>query len=151
MAATEPQVTQAQSQLIKDIFAQFAPILADVTLTPEKLREALKPYVDPAVLAREMREREMNRKQFLENQKITLEIQARCPHKDKNERWAINVQHNFPDHQPRGICPLCFIQIEPAHWVIPGAGFDGGNGLGQPYVVQEHPLYHVVRFLESQA
>lgn len=146
-----PEVTQSQAQLIKEMFAQFAPILQDMALTPEKLKEALKPYVDPAALAREMREREMNRKQFLENRKITAEMQARCPHKDKNERWAINLQHNFPDRQSRGICPLCHDLIEPAHWVIPGPGFDGGNGPGEPYVAAEHPLYHVVRFLESQS
>jgi hypothetical protein len=144
MATPEQTVPMSQVQsIIKDLFAQIAPILQDVALTPDKLREALKPYVDPAALAREMRERENNRKQFLENRKITLEIQERCPHKDKNERWAINLQHNFPDHMARGICPLCFILIEPAHWEI--------KATGEAYIVPEHKLYHIVKFLESQA
>lgn len=140
---TEERVEQSQADLIKAIFAQIAPILADVALTEDKLRAALKPYVDPAVVARELRERETNRKQFLENRKITLEIQQHCPHKDKNERWAINLQHNFPDHMTRGICPLCFIQIEPAHWEI--------KADGTAFIVEEHPLYHVIRFLDSQS
>lgn len=146
-----PEVTQSQATLVKDIFAHLAPILQDMALTPEKLQAALKPYVDPAVVARELREREINRQQFLENQKITKEMQDNCPHKDKNERWSVNVTHNFPDRQPRGECPLCFLLIHPAQWVIPGPGFDGGNGKGVPYIEKEHPLYHVVRFLESRA
>jgi hypothetical protein len=142
---------QENADLVKDIFASLAPILQNIALTPDKLREALKPYVDPAALAREMREREMNRKQFLENLRITKQIQENCPHKDKNERWAINLQHNMPNRMAIGICPLCFVCIEPAHWMIPGPGYDGGNGIGEPYIVPEHPLYHVVRYLESQA
>jgi hypothetical protein len=35
--------------------------------------------------------------------------------------------------------------------VIPGAGFDGGNGSGQPYIVPEDKLYYIVRQLESMA
>src|ERR1035438_7709122 len=97
----QEQVSAANAQLVKDLFAgfaaQLAPILSDVALTPAKLKEALKPYVDPAALARELRERENNRKQFLENIKITAEIQAACPHKDKNERWAVGVVHNHPE------------------------------------------------------
>lgn len=147
----EPQVSQSQSQLIKDIFANIAPLLADISLTPDKLREALKPYVDPAAVARELRERQQMREQFLEATAQQKAMQDACPHKDRNEKWAINLTHNFPDHMPRGTCPICQSFIEPAHWEIPGSGFDGGNGKGVPYVVKEHPLYHVVKFLESQS
>lgn len=140
-----------QDSTIKDLMATFLLAAEKMSLTPEKLREALKPYEDPAVLAREKRERAANRAQFLEGLEITKQRQASCPHKDKNERWALSLVHNFPDRSARATCPLCEIWIYPAHWVIPGAGFDGGNGLGQPYVVPEHPLYHVVRFLESNA
>jgi hypothetical protein len=149
-----PLDKEQQSQvreIIKEVFTGFAPILKDIALTPDKIREATKPYVDPAAIARELREREISRQQFNEARKITKAMQEACPHKDKNEKWAINLQHNFPDHQPRGICPHCNYCIEPAHWVIPGAGFDGGNGAGQPYIVSEDKLYYIVRQLESMA
>lgn len=138
-------------EIIKEVFSGFAPVLEKIALTPEKLREANKPYEDPAAIARELRERQQLREQENERLRNDKARQEACPHKDKNEKWAINLQHNYPDHQPRGLCPLCGICIEPAHWVIPGAGFDGGNGLGKPYIVPEDKLYHIVRYLESQA
>lgn len=143
--------TPENAQLIKDIFAGLAPILSNIALTPDKLKEALKPYIDPQVLARELREREANRKQFAEDRKITAARQQQCPHKDGNEKWSLCLTHNYPDHQVRATCPLCGIWIEPAHWVIPGPQFDGGNGMGEPYVVPEDPLYHVVRYIAAKS
>jgi hypothetical protein len=149
----QEQVSAANAQLVKDLFAgfaaQLAPILSDVALTPAKLKEALKPYVDPAALARDLRERKLIHEQALaviEGDKRRWEA---CPHKDKNERTALCLVHNHPDRQPRAICPLCRVWIEPAHWEIPGPQFDGGNGMGEPYIVPAHPLYHLVRGLES--
>jgi len=149
--ALDNQQKNEVRDIIKEVFAGLAPILEKVALTPEKIREANKPYIDPAAIARELRERQQLREQENERLRNTRAIQQACPHKDRNEKWAISLQHNFPDHQPRGLCPLCGVCIEPAHWVIPGAGFDGGNGMGKPYIVPEDPLYHIVRMLESMA
>lgn len=142
-------MTQAQSSDVKDVLAAILPMIERIALTPEKLREALKPYEDPALVARELRERERSRKQFKADMEMTKARQNACPHKDKNEKWAINVTHNFPDRNPRGVCPLCQAVIYPAHWQI-GAPSDEHPD-GRPFIIEEHPLYHIVRFLESQS
>lgn len=136
---------------IASVMEQFAPLLKDIALTPEKLREANKPYVDPANVARELRLKEQQREQDKDKRANLAAQQANCTHKDDNEKWAFNLTHNFPDHMPRGECPLCFLYVEPAHWVIPGPGFDGGNGVGQPYITPAHPLYSVISLLESKS
>ena len=144
LSARESRLVQ---DAIKGVFEQLAPVLQSIALTPEKIREANKPYVDPAAIARELREREKTRKDTEEGRARTRAQQENCPHLDKNGKWAINLQHNFPDHKPRGMCPLCFIYIEPAHWDLhpPTPEFPDG----EPYVIPEHRLYHIVRTLES--
>jgi hypothetical protein len=147
------ELDQSQSRLIKEIFAQLAPILQNTNIPPDRLveamREAQKPYVDPAQIARNLRERAESQRQFKEQLLITQQMQDQCPHLDAQEKTTIRLQHNFPDRSPRGICVLCHGLIEPARWVIPGAGFDGGNGLGVPYIEPEHRLYFKVRQIQS--
>lgn len=49
--------------------------------------------------------------------------QQGCGHRTQDDRdWAIGLQHNFPDMQPRGICLRCNFVIHPKHWVdwVPG-------------------------------
>ena len=134
---------------MKDLVAALREMVPALALTPEKLREALKPYEDPAMVAREKRSRDQNRRQFIEDMKATAARQASCSHKDKNQRWAITLTHNFPDRMPRGLCPLCHLYIQPKHWEFraPTDQFPDG----EPYIIDQHPMYHVVLELESMA
>jgi hypothetical protein len=141
--------SEVNAGTMKEVLAGMLPLIKEFALTPEKLREAMKPYQDPALIAREKRERERNRRQFLEGLERTKAIQKACPHKDKNEKWALSLTHNFPDRMPRGVCPLCQAVIYPAHWEI--AAPDDEHPDGRPFIIPEHELYHVVRFLESTA
>jgi len=130
--------------MIKDIFAEFAPVFKDLAVTPEKLREANRPYVAPEVIARQQREQADWRAQEEQNQKTREQLQKNCTHKDEQGRWAIRLQHNFHDLAPRGVCPHCLINIWPAH-------FDHRpiKGKDTAVLVKEHPLYHIVRELEA--
>lgn len=147
----------AVQQAMAAIFANLGPVLERISLTPEKLRESMKPYVDPASIARELRERQQMREQDALNRKMLVERQANCSHKDKNEKWAIQLTHNFPDHAARGTCPLCMIWIHPAEWRIGTQEthpYDPVANTGRrdhAYIEPEHPLYKIVRQLESMS
>jgi hypothetical protein len=133
-------------EVVKELFKEMAPIFKDIALTPEKLREANKPYEDPAKIARELREQQKWREQETEKTKQMAARQANCSHMDKNMKWAIRLQHNFHDNMPRGICPLCELLIYPAHW-----DFRPENGKDKAFIIKEHPLYHIVRQIESMS
>jgi hypothetical protein len=142
-------MAQSEASAMQDLVATLKEVLPSLALTPDKIKEALKPYVDPALEAREKRSRAQNRQQFIELMKAKLERQNACAHKDKNQRWAICLQHNFPDRAPRGICPLCELYIQPRHWDFKAP--DEKHPEGEPFIVPEHPLYHVVKELESMS
>lgn len=133
---------------VSGVFTQIAPVLQSIALTPEKLQAAMKPYEDPAKVARELRERQQMKEQDAEARRNTALRQKNCPHQDKNGNWAIDLVHNFPDHQPRGVCPLCHVWIHPQEWRIEAP--DAANPKGHAKIVPEHPLYQVVRLLEAQ-
>jgi hypothetical protein len=72
--------------------------------------------------------------------------QRGCKHRACGDNdWAIGLQHNFPDMQPRGICYLCNFVIQPRHWVdwIPGHP-------GAMTVVTASMLYPVVTAIERR-
>lgn len=75
--------------------------------------------------------------EWAENRK---RFQRACPHQDSKGRWVFNIVHNFPDSLPRGLCPLCVSLIQPRH--------EESGGPNQTIIVEEHPLYPVVRWME---
>src|SRR6267142_204511 len=51
------QITSAAvKEAVEGVFRNLGPLLEKLAITPEKLREANKPYVDPAKIARQARE-----------------------------------------------------------------------------------------------
>ena len=149
MPAERPESETKLQEIIKStvesIFTQLAPTLKSMQVTPEVMaaavREATKPYEDPARIARELRERKQSHEQWIVDQKNLLYQQSSCPHTHRGDgKNAIQLQHNYPDNMVRGICPLCGIYIEPAHWEY--------NAQGKPEIVKEHLLYYRVRQLE---
>ena len=151
-ARIDSAVNAAVKSAISGVFESLGPVLEKIALTPEKLRESMKPYVDPATIAREIRERQHMKEQDAENR---LKIEARqknCSHKDGNEKWSLSLVHNFPDRNPRGVCPICNIFIHPAEWRIAAPGDPRYHARKDHcYIEPEHPLYGIVRGLESRS
>jgi len=153
-AATEKTTFSAEevraliTETTKSIFEQFGPVLQSIALTPEKLREAQKPYVDPMELARRLHEREEFQESEREQAELTRQRQANCSHKDENGDWSINLQHNFHDNMPRGLCPLCGLLIAPLHWDYRPHMLPDGKIKSEAFVVPAHPLYYLVQQLE---
>lgn len=142
-------LTKEQQALIDSntaaIFKNLAPLLEKMAVTPDAMaaavREANKPYVDPAEIARNLREVQISRKQQEESRQIMKQIQENCPHKHKDGQNALNLQHNFPDTYARGLCPLCQVVISPAHMEIAADGTS--------FTIPAHPKYFMVIEKES--
>jgi hypothetical protein len=124
-------------------------MLKDMALTTEKIREANKPYVNPDVVARNKRETEKSKADEKELRAMDAARKAACPHMDQNQRSSIRLIHNYPDRQPRGICPICHDIIFPRHWEILAP--DAENPKGKAVLVDAHPHYRTVELLEAQS
>jgi len=150
MAAADVKglVAAAVKEAVAGVFSQLGPLLESMAITPEKLREANKPYKDPAVIARELREMLIWKEDEAEARRQTEERQNACPHIDNNGRSSVQLVHNFPDRQPRGICAKCHAYIHPREWRI-GAP-DAKHPRGVPFLVEPHRHYQIVMQLESQ-
>lgn len=144
-AATNAAVKEA----ISGVFSQLGPLLESLAITPEKLREANKPYKDPAVIARELREMLLWKEDEAEARRILAARQDACQHIDDNNRSTIRLDHNWPDRQPRGFCMHCHAYIHPREWRI-GAP-DAKHPRGVPYLVEPHKNYSTVMLLESHS
>jgi hypothetical protein len=165
MAVVNASTNSAVSEAVKAVFASLAPMLKEMTLTPDKLREALKPYQDPAKIARELRETMQSKENEAENRRLERARRDACLHQDGNGKSAICLIHNYPDHQPRGICPICQDLIHPKEWRIaasveeaikqspPGTPERGSvdSHRGKAYIVPAHRDYRTVMAIESHS
>jgi hypothetical protein len=139
-------VTAATASAVKEAIAGMAGMMEhtvrELALTPEKIREANKPYKDPAVELREIREKIKFKKEEIQNEKNKRIMREKCTHKYKNGIAAVAVVRNFPDRQPRGICMLCHDWFFPREWRIgmPTEAEPDGTAL----VVDAHPKYQLV-------
>jgi hypothetical protein len=142
-------ISAAIKEAVSGVFASLGPILKDMALTPEKIRDATKPYVDPDVVARNKRETEKSKADEKELRAMDAARKAACPHMDQNQRSSIRLIHNYPDRQPRGICPICHDLITPREWRIGPPNAE--NPKGQAVLVDAHKDYCTVEILESQS
>jgi len=142
-------VAAAVKEAVSGVFLQLGPLLESISMTPEKIREANKPYKDPAVIARELREMMIWKEDEAEQRRLTRARQDACLHQDANGRSSISLIHNFPDRQPRGVCMKCHDYIHPREWRI-GAP-DAKHPRGVPFLVEPHKNYAVVMALESHS
>jgi len=133
-----------RAELVKDVLESLGPLLAQISMTPEKMamliQEMKKPYVDPAVEARKLRERKEMAADIAAGLVMRREAQDRCPHRDKNGEKLALVE-NHPDGRPRGVCMACQKWIQPKHWEI-AAG-------GQPVLIDADPEYERVLVLQD--
>jgi hypothetical protein len=155
--AVNAMISAAVSEAVKSVFASLQPHLSAMALSPEKLaiaiKEANRPVITPEAMAlklREERESLKSREDEQEVRKQTAARQASCSHQDRAQHEAISLIHNWPDHMPRGICPLCHILIEPACWKI-GTAITHPERKDHAYIQPESPLYFRVRNLESMS
>lgn len=159
MATINASTSAAVKEAVSAVFASLAPMLKDMAITPEKIREANKPYVDPAKIARELRESLKSKADEEEQRRLDRARRDACTHLDKNGRTAICLIHNYPDHQPRGICPICQDLIHPKEWriapteemAIELARLSGEPPKGRAYIVPAHRDYRTVMQLESNS
>lgn len=161
-AATNAAIAAAVREAVSGVMATLAPVLQQAT-DPERLvavlREANKPYQDPAKVARELRESLKWKTDEAEARRIDEERRARCPHLDKRGQTSINLVHNFYDHQPRGICVICGDWIYPREWRIASTpeialklvGGDKDRVKGCAYMSDAHKNYATVVALESMS
>jgi len=148
LGAINMATAAAVKEAIAGMAAFFAPMMQSMAITPEKLREANKPYVDPKKKEREDREQGLWRQDIEDNRRLTQNMQDNCIHEDDNQRTAIRLDRNFPDRQARGICMKCLAIIHPKEWRI-GAP-DKDNPRGVAYMVEPHKDYGKVRMLMSR-
>lgn len=150
--ATEPKNENIDVRaLVKELFAEFMPVMQNMALTPDKLREAQKPYVDPMELARKNHERKEFQESERQRDADIRASQERCSHLDENGKYAIRVQRNFHDGMSRGICLHCMLMIEPAHWDWRPKTLPDGSLRHEAFVVQPHPLYYIVQQMEARS
>lgn len=134
-------VNERLSATVKEIFAGLGPILQSIALTPEKIAEAekLRRAPDPELVARNERERRLAHQQIEEARRHNEERQASCTHLDANGHTACSLIHNYPDRQPRIVCPICHSLMNPREWRIDAP--DAENPHGKAVLVAEHPMY----------
>jgi hypothetical protein len=149
LAMIHTATAAAVQEAISSLFQNFMPALKDMALTPEKIREANRPYVDPLKAARDLRESLKSKKEEIENQKRLAAFRASCSHTYNNGITAICLVHNQPDHQPRGICVLCSDWIHPKEWRIGIPTEKEPNG--HAYLVEPHKDYSRVMTLEVRS
>lgn len=149
LALINTQTASAVSEALKGVFAHLQPVFEQMALTPDKIRELTKPYIDPKVAARELRESQMSREQEQELQRATAWRKANCPHLDKNGNASISLMTNNLDHQVRGICMLCHDIIHPREWVIDAP--DPVTGKTKAHVREAHKDYARVLAVQSMA
>lgn len=142
LATNDAVVKAAVQEAIAGVFAQLGPLMKELAITPEKLRECMKPYVDPAVERRKLREK-MN---FQEGEKqAQLEKRRQkdsCSHHYKNGLLSIALVNNFHDRQTRGICMRCHEWIHPREWRIDSPTEE--NPKGREHIVPAHKRYDLV-------
>jgi len=142
-------ISAAVREAVAGVFASLGPILKDMTMTPEKIRAANTPYRDPAIEARNKRETEKSKADEKELRAMEAARKAACPHLDQNQRSSIRLVHNYPDRQPRGICPICHDLIHPREWRIDAP--DAENPKGRAVLYPAHKDYRAVEILEAQS
>jgi hypothetical protein len=148
-AFVSASISAAVKEAVSGVFASLGPILEKLALTPEKIRAANTPFVDPAKVARDKRETEKSKQDERELRAAEAARKAACPHLDQNSRPSVRLIHNFPDRQPRGICVVCQDLITPKMWVIDAP--DAENPKGRAYLQEAHKDYRIVALLEAQS
>ena len=133
---------------IREALQGLAPILASSGLTVEKLQlmEDMRraPSADQAAAAaRSKREKQLMIQEANDNAQNIANQQSGCEHRYSSHALAVSAIRNFPDRNPRFICHLCMLVVQPRRWDIlaPNEKFPRG----EEKIVDAHPLYASIR------
>ena len=140
--------SQAQNRGLT--MADLAPILKEIALTPEKLEALKKPYEDPAVARRKLREQMNFKDEEKDTEKRKQDAKHNCTHMHPGASGllAISFVNNFYDRQTRATCMKCGEWFAPREWRV-GAP-DEKNPKGRPYIAPAHPQWDLVRKAAQQ-
>ena len=153
-AATTQMVTaavrEALSSIMKNVVGPILQNMQNNALTPERISQIEEARRQPseAQKSREARERLLTKQEADENRKNREAVQAGCAHKYPSGASSVQVVHNYPDRQPRGICAICQIFLHPRQWVIDPP--DAQHPRGTPRIEEASRLYGLVLERESQ-
>src|SRR5712691_13104199 len=88
-AFVSASISAAVKEAVAGVFASLGPVLEKLAMTPEKIRAANTPYIDPAVVARNKRETEKSKQDERELRAAEAARTAACPHLDQNSRPSV--------------------------------------------------------------
>jgi hypothetical protein len=170
IAYTNSTLKAAISEILGQV---LPPIIAEMKKPSEKDRLAGEEH--DKFMERMKREKQQGFEQDAQNKANLEKLQRDCSHTDANARPSISLNHNFPDHLPRGICVQCRLMIEPAHYslAVPGLNnetqvnyylgqlakqgitgwkpfYNKTTGRCTHFLIPEHALYQRVRELEAR-
>lgn len=149
LAAITKMTSDAVRETVSTLMAGLVPAFKDMALTPEKLRAATAPHIDPALTARQKREMKIWKQDEEQNLKTERARKDNCVHMDERGQSSIRLIRNFPDRQARGICMLCHDLITPKEWRIGPP--DEMNPRGVPYYAAPHKDYATVVHILSRS
>lgn len=111
-------------------------------LVADALRDANKPYVDPAKERRSLREKMKFKQEEIDNARTQRLNKENCSHHYKNGLLAVALVNNFHDRQTRGICMKCHDWFYPREWRIDNPTEEHPQGVA--HIIDAHPKYHLV-------
>jgi hypothetical protein len=142
--AAQAAMNHNTSEMVRELFAQLAPLLKDISLSPEKLAlmEELRraPTADQAAAAaRSKREKALTLEEADQNRKNLKLSQENCLHRYVSGALSVSAIRNYPDRQSRYVCHKCLAIFQPRRWEIlaPNSAFPRG----EERIVDADPLY----------
>ena len=121
-------ISASVAEAVKSIFENLAPMMKEMALTPEKIKQIQTRTPTKAEELRDLREKRESAKSKADEEQLrreTAKFRANCGHRYPNNTEALNLVHNYPDRQPRAVCVLCGDIVHPREWTIEAPDKDG--------------------------
>ena len=126
-------ITDGIRTAMQEMLSQFTPMLRDLN----------KPYVDPIVEQRKLRDKLKFKADEIQGEKDKRLRREQCDHTYiTTGKLAISAVRNFPDNRERGICMICQEWFAPREWSFNAPSEDHLDG--NPHIVEAHPQYRLV-------
>lgn len=131
--------------VVAEVMKSLLPMIEKLTLTPDKINELKKPYIDPEKAAQDLAHRRRMQLEITNGLVQRKLEQDNCDHITRYQDTAktalrLMFRANWHDGKSRAICNECFKVIHPAHYDF--------NALGEKVLIAEDPEYNKVLELE---